>query len=181
MSEKDPHTPKGGKKRVDSAVEEQKSPYKSNIDSSLQNSSKKDSEPDHKNSKYDKGHTNGYLPETHENIHASGKKLRHEKEVKHGKHHNDKNRENSGNRWEKGEKRQVLEAKPLKEQLGDSFYQDSDSSEDEGLPDYKIGGYHPVHVGEVFKDRYVVIQKLGWGHFSTVWLAKDKLHNTYVA
>lgn len=49
------------------------------------------------------------------------------------------------------------------------------------MPDYKIGGYHPVHVGEVFKDRYVVIQKLGWGHFSTVWLAKDKLFDTYVA
>jgi hypothetical protein len=26
-------------------------------------------------------------------------------------------------------------------------YEDSDSSEDEGLPDYKIGGYHPMHVG----------------------------------
>ena len=28
-------------------------------------------------------------------------------------------------------------------------YEDSDSSEDEGLPDYKIGGYHPMHVGYV--------------------------------
>jgi hypothetical protein len=26
-------------------------------------------------------------------------------------------------------------------------YEDTDSSEDEGLPDYKIGGYHPMHVG----------------------------------
>ena len=26
-------------------------------------------------------------------------------------------------------------------------YEDSDSSEDEGLADYKIGGYHPMHVG----------------------------------
>lgn len=34
---------------------------------------------------------------------------------------------------------------------------------------------------EVLIDRYIVIQKLGWGHFSTVWLAKDKLFNTYVA
>ena len=45
------------------------------------------------------------------------------------------------------------------------------------MPDYKIGGYHPVHVGEILLDRYVIIQKLGWGHFSTVWLAlnfKDK-------
>lgn len=29
--------------------------------------------------------------------------------------------------------------------------------------------------------RYVAIQKLGWGHFSTVWLAKDKKYNSYVA
>jgi len=29
-------------------------------------------------------------------------------------------------------------------------FEDSDSSEDEGMPDYKIGGYHPVPVGEVF-------------------------------
>lgn len=54
-------------------------------------------------------------------------------------------------------------------------------SEDEGIEDYKINGYHPVHIGEVLLQRYVVIQKLGWGHFSTVWLCKDNKHNTYVA
>jgi serine/threonine-protein kinase SRPK3 len=30
-------------------------------------------------------------------------------------------------------------------------------------------------------DRYVVVQKLGWGHFSTVWLARDLKYNTFVA
>lgn len=30
-------------------------------------------------------------------------------------------------------------------------------------------------------NRYVVIQKLGWGHFSTVWLCKDFKYSTYVA
>ena len=30
-------------------------------------------------------------------------------------------------------------------------------------------------------NRYVVVQKLGWGHFSTVWLARDTQYNTYVA
>lgn len=49
------------------------------------------------------------------------------------------------------------------------------------MEDYKVGGYHPVHVGEVFLNRYIVIQKLGWGHFSTVWLAKDQKFDTYVA
>jgi len=28
-----------------------------------------------------------------------------------------------------------------------SKYSDSDNSEDEGMEDYKVGGYHPVHVG----------------------------------
>jgi serine/threonine-protein kinase SRPK3 len=54
-------------------------------------------------------------------------------------------------------------------------------SEDEGINDYKNGGYHPVYVGEILVDRYVIIQKLGWGHFSTVWLSKDFKYNTYVA
>ena len=70
---------------------------------------------------------------------------------------------------------------PLKDVLGESFYEDEDSSEDEGMPDYKIGGYHPIHVGEILMDRYVIIQKLGWGHFSTVWLTKDLRYNSYVA
>lgn len=30
-------------------------------------------------------------------------------------------------------------------------------------------------------NRYVLIQKLGWGHFSTVWLAKDFKYENYVA
>ena len=58
---------------------------------------------------------------------------------------------------------------------------EDDDSEDEGIEDYIIGGYHPVHVGEVLINRYVVIQKLGWGHFSTVWLCKDFKYRTYVA
>ena len=74
-----------------------------------------------------------------------------------------------------------LEYTPLKYKLGDSFYEDTDSSEDEGMPDYKVGGYHCMHVGEVMINRYVIIQKLGWGHFSTVWLSKDIKYDTYVA
>lgn len=46
---------------------------------------------------------------------------------------------------------------PLKDHINDSFFEDQDSSEDEGMPDYKIGGYHPVHVGEILLDRYVII------------------------
>lgn len=82
--------------------------------------------------------------------------------------------ENNGTRGER-------DFTPLKDKLGQSFFEDQDSSEDEGMPDYKIGGYHPVHVGEILLDRYVIIQKLGWGHFSTVWLTKDLKYNNYVA
>uniref|UniRef100_A0A915LVJ1 non-specific serine/threonine protein kinase n=1 Tax=Meloidogyne javanica TaxID=6303 RepID=A0A915LVJ1_MELJA len=47
----------------------------------------------------------------------------------------------------------------------------SDDEEQEDPKDYRRGGYHPVRIGDVFKNgRYHVIRKLGWGHFSTVWL-----------
>ncbi|KAF9578895.1 serine/threonine protein kinase, CMGC group [Lunasporangiospora selenospora] len=54
--------------------------------------------------------------------------------------------------------------------------------EEEDMEDYREGGYHHVSVGDVFKnDRYVALRKLGWGHFSTVWLARDKENNCSVA
>ena len=59
--------------------------------------------------------------------------------------------------------------------------EEENDSEDEGIEDYKEGGYHPVFVGECLIGRYVVLQKLGWGHFSTVWLCKDLKYETYVA
>jgi serine/threonine-protein kinase SRPK3 len=51
----------------------------------------------------------------------------------------------------------------------------------ESSKDYRPGGYHPVEIGDLFNNRYLVVQKLGWGHFSTVWLCKDMTHGTYVA
>ena len=42
------------------------------------------------------------------------------------------------------------------------------------VTDCNEGGYHPVAIGERYRDgRYIVLQKLGWGHFSTVWLVQD--------
>uniref|UniRef100_A0AAQ4QK32 non-specific serine/threonine protein kinase n=1 Tax=Gasterosteus aculeatus aculeatus TaxID=481459 RepID=A0AAQ4QK32_GASAC len=52
---------------------------------------------------------------------------------------------------------------------------------EENPADYGIGGYYPVEIGEVFVDRYQVVQKLGWGHFSTVWLCWDMLKGRFVA
>lgn len=44
----------------------------------------------------------------------------------------------------------------------------------EWVEDYRPGGYHPVVLGDVFKNgRYKVIRKLGEGSYLTVWLAHD--------
>ncbi|XP_052175024.1 uncharacterized protein LOC127789949 [Diospyros lotus] len=56
------------------------------------------------------------------------------------------------------------------------------TSEDERTEAYRWGGYDAVRVGDTFKSgQYVVQSKLGWGFFSTVWLAWDTLKSRYVA
>ncbi|GMT05739.1 hypothetical protein PENTCL1PPCAC_27913, partial [Pristionchus entomophagus] len=45
----------------------------------------------------------------------------------------------------------------------------------ENADEYKQGGYHRVRIGDKFNnDKYTVISKLGFGHFSTVWLCEEK-------
>jgi serine/threonine-protein kinase SRPK3 len=39
----------------------------------------------------------------------------------------------------------------------DELIADSDESEDEGIADYKVGGYHAIHIGEVMIQRYVIL------------------------
>lgn len=37
------------------------------------------------------------------------------------------------------------------------------------------GGFYPTRLGETFDDeRFVITRKLGWGGFSSVWLARDR-------
>lgn len=56
------------------------------------------------------------------------------------------------------------------------------TADEEDSEDYCKGGYHPVSVGEKFKDgKYTVVRKLGWGHFSTVWLSRDNTNGKHVA
>ena len=44
-----------------------------------------------------------------------------------------------------------------------------------------MGGYHPVHLQDEYSDgRYRIVHKLGFGTYSTVWLAKDQHMNRYV-
>nr|XP_057911327.1 SRSF protein kinase 1b isoform X2 [Doryrhamphus excisus] len=57
----------------------------------------------------------------------------------------------------------------------------SDDDEQEDPGDYCKGGYHHVKIGDLFNKRYHVIRKLGWGHFSTVWLAWDIQEKRFVA
>uniref|UniRef100_A0A674MTR5 non-specific serine/threonine protein kinase n=1 Tax=Takifugu rubripes TaxID=31033 RepID=A0A674MTR5_TAKRU len=68
---------------------------------------------------------------------------------------------------------------PLPEQEEEILGSDDDEQEDPN--DYCKGGYHHVKIGDFFNGRYHVIRKLGWGHFSTVWLAWDIQEKRFVA
>ncbi|PNH03655.1 Serine/threonine-protein kinase SRPK [Tetrabaena socialis] len=83
-------------------------------------------------------------------------------------------------------RKKAPEQRTEKPQTEDSSYssgeEDYSDSEDEGTEDYKKGGYHPVSVGDKYKSgRYTVLKKLGWGHFSTVWLVHDAESGEYRA
>ncbi|XP_065314012.1 SRSF protein kinase 3-like isoform X2 [Gordionus sp. m RMFG-2023] len=56
-----------------------------------------------------------------------------------------------------------------------------DEDEQEDPQDYCKGGYHSVMIGDLFNERYHVIRKMGWGHFSTVWLCWDIKSKGFVA
>lgn len=45
--------------------------------------------------------------------------------------------------------------------------------EEELFPDYIASRYYPIRIGEVLRDRYQIVGKLGFGASSTVWLARD--------
>lgn len=45
--------------------------------------------------------------------------------------------------------------------------------EEERLPFYRREDYYPMRIGEVVRDHYQVVAKLGYGTSSTVWLSRD--------
>lgn len=51
----------------------------------------------------------------------------------------------------------------------------------ERLDNYEPGGYHPVVVNELLHVRYRIADKLGFGGYSTIWLAHDDQLKRYVA
>lgn len=56
-----------------------------------------------------------------------------------------------------------------------------DSLED--CHEYRPGGYHPVHLGDIlgYDARYRVLHKIGSGLSSTVWLCRNTVEAKYVA
>jgi hypothetical protein len=51
----------------------------------------------------------------------------------------------------------------------------------ENLEAYSPGGFYPVNIGDKFRNRYRIVDKLGFGGYSTVWLARDLETSSYVA
>ena len=51
--------------------------------------------------------------------------------------------------------------------------QNKELLEEESFPWYTEESFYPVRIGEVFKSRYQVIGKLGYGSVSTAWLCRD--------
>ena len=44
---------------------------------------------------------------------------------------------------------------------------------EEGILQYRPGGFHPVRLFEIYNSFYLVLRKLGYGRYSTVWLVRD--------
>jgi len=51
----------------------------------------------------------------------------------------------------------------------------------EKLERYCPGGYHPVTIGEQLGGKYSIVHKLGFGAYSTIWLARNQESGKYVA
>ncbi|CAG9822852.1 unnamed protein product [Phaedon cochleariae] len=105
------------------------------------------------------------------------KKKRHKPGKKKGKNdmngHGGENRHNSKNEPSHSSSNETIEDP-------DDPYT-SEEEEQEDSTDYRKGGYHPVKIGDLFLGRYHVTRKLGWGHFSTVWLCWDLEDKRFVA
>lgn len=67
--------------------------------------------------------------------------------------------------------------KDLEDRLRFNYIEDAEPPER-----YRPGGYHPLSLGDVIHHQYRIVHKLGFGSFSTTWLAKDVAHHDrYVA
>ncbi|KAG2735802.1 hypothetical protein G9P44_002016 [Scheffersomyces stipitis] len=80
------------------------------------------------------------------------------------------------------EKKEANTAEEEEDDDEDEEDNDVNPAEEEDLKDYVPGGYHTCYIGENYKNgKYTLVRKLGWGHFSTVWLARDNDKHSHVA
>ncbi|PWY65368.1 kinase-like protein [Aspergillus sclerotioniger CBS 115572] len=52
--------------------------------------------------------------------------------------------------------------------------------EEETMPDYVASRYYPARIGDILKNQYQIVGKLGFGASSTVWLARDMDYRRYL-
>jgi len=81
----------------------------------------------------------------------------------------------------KEKKTAAMQAQLIAQKNNESSYEESSSESDEWYSGdehdskaYQKGGYLKVIPGTVLNDRYAVQKRLGWGHFSMVFLALDR-------
>jgi len=74
---------------------------------------------------------------------------------------------NPASKWYRKENQEASQTESASGQSDD----DNDDHDVEELDDYGVDGYHAAHIGEILDSKYILLKKLGWGHFSTVWLA----------
>lgn len=55
-----------------------------------------------------------------------------------------------------------------------SHFQQDEPIEELRLDRFAEKKYYPVQIGDVLRDRYQILAKLGFGAYSTVWLARDR-------
>uniref|UniRef100_A0A6M2DER0 non-specific serine/threonine protein kinase n=1 Tax=Xenopsylla cheopis TaxID=163159 RepID=A0A6M2DER0_XENCH len=113
------------------------------------------------------------------------KKKRHKQGKKKGK--NDENQGGGQGNGARDNNRYINRLEPTHSSSNETIedeeevYTSEEEEEQEDTTDYCKGGYHPVKIGDLFLSRYHVTRKLGWGHFSTVWLCWDLVDKRFVA
>lgn len=45
----------------------------------------------------------------------------------------------------------------------------------EDVQEYGPGSFHPIHLGDVYDERYKILHRLDDGGYSTTWLARDMI------
>ena len=56
---------------------------------------------------------------------------------------------------------------------GELFYPLAAAIED--VEEYRPRGYHPLYLNDsLHEGRYLILRKLGYGSYSTTWLARDR-------